>query len=113
LANVRQQSGPRALNIAARCSGYDSVRATACCYANWRWTAGRVRLVNGVLAVLAAKREGWPAVVVPVDNVAEASLVEGVEVWGPYLSSSPFPGLSRRLDSTRQLFCYTAYFACR
>jgi predicted ATPase with chaperone activity len=73
---------------------------------------GRVRPVNGVPAVLAAKREGWPAVVDPVDNLAEASLVEGVEVWGPYLSSSPFPGLSRRLDSTRQLFCYTAYFAC-
>ena len=44
---------------------------------------GRVRPVKGVLpAVLAAKREGWPAVVVPVDNLAEASLVEGVEVWG-------------------------------
>jgi len=39
---------------------------------------GRVRPVKGVLpAVLAAKREGWPAVVVPVDNLAEASLVEG------------------------------------
>jgi len=34
---------------------------------------GRVRPVKGVLpAVLAAKREGWPAVVVPVDNLAEA-----------------------------------------
>ncbi len=44
---------------------------------------GRVRPVKGVLpAVLAAKREGWPAVVVPVDNLAEASLVDGVEVWG-------------------------------
>ena len=32
--------------------------------------------------MLAAKREGWPTVVVPVDNLAEASLVEGVEVWG-------------------------------
>ena len=32
--------------------------------------------------MLAAKREGWPAVVVPVENLAEASLVEGVEVWG-------------------------------
>ena len=39
---------------------------------------GRVRPVKGVLpAVLAAKREGWPAVVVPVDNLAEASLVDG------------------------------------
>src|SRR6476620_1028767 len=44
---------------------------------------GRVRSVRGVLpAVLAAKRDGWPAVVVPVDNLAEASLVDGIEVWG-------------------------------
>ncbi|HYZ68076.1 MAG TPA: YifB family Mg chelatase-like AAA ATPase [Mycobacterium sp.] len=44
---------------------------------------GRVRPVNGVLpAVVAAKREGWPAVVVPVDNLAEASLVDGIDVWG-------------------------------
>ena len=44
---------------------------------------GRVRPVRGVLpAVLAAKHEGWPAVVVPVDNLAEASLVDGIDVWG-------------------------------
>lgn len=44
---------------------------------------GRVRPVKGVLpAVLAAKREGWPAVVVPVENLAEASLIDGIEVWG-------------------------------
>ena len=44
---------------------------------------GRVRPVRGVLpAVLAAKHEGWPVVVVPVDNLAEASLVDGIEVWG-------------------------------
>jgi magnesium chelatase family protein len=44
---------------------------------------GRVRPVRGVLpAVLAAKREGWPVVVVPVDNLAEASLVDGIDVWG-------------------------------
>jgi magnesium chelatase family protein len=44
---------------------------------------GRVRPVRGILpAVLAAKRDGWPAVVVPVDNLAEASLVDGVDVWG-------------------------------
>ncbi len=43
----------------------------------------RVRPVRGVLpAVLAAKRDGWPAVVVPVDNLAEASLVDGIDVWG-------------------------------
>lgn len=44
---------------------------------------GRIRPVRGVLpAVLAAKRDGWPAVVVPVDNLAEASLVDGIEVCG-------------------------------
>src|SRR5215212_2317100 len=44
---------------------------------------GRVRPVNGVLpAVLAAKREGWPMVVVPVENLAEASLVDGIDVKG-------------------------------
>ncbi|EKF21473.1 sigma-54 interaction domain protein [Mycolicibacterium hassiacum DSM 44199] len=44
---------------------------------------GRVRPVKGVLpAVLAARREGRPTVVVPVDNLAEASLVDGIEVWG-------------------------------
>lgn len=44
---------------------------------------GRVRPVKGVLpAVMAAKREGWPSVVVPAENLAEASLVDGIEVWG-------------------------------
>ncbi|MBJ7336588.1 YifB family Mg chelatase-like AAA ATPase [Mycolicibacterium sp.] len=44
---------------------------------------GRVRPVKGVLpAVLAAKHEGWPAVVVPIDNLAEACLVDGIRVWG-------------------------------
>ncbi|TPG36894.1 YifB family Mg chelatase-like AAA ATPase [Mycolicibacterium hodleri] len=44
---------------------------------------GRVRPVKGVLpAVLAAKREGWPTVVVPIDNLAEASLVDGIQVLG-------------------------------
>ncbi|WNG94742.1 YifB family Mg chelatase-like AAA ATPase [Mycobacterium sp. ITM-2016-00318] len=44
---------------------------------------GRVRPVKGVLpAVLTAKGHGWPTVVVPVDNLSEASLVDGVEVLG-------------------------------
>ncbi|OBK29655.1 hypothetical protein A5634_00970 [Mycobacterium asiaticum] len=44
---------------------------------------GRVRPVRGVLpAVVAAKRDGWPTVVVPADNLAEASLVDGIEVLG-------------------------------
>ena len=44
---------------------------------------GRIRSVHGVLpAVLAAKRQGWPTVVVPAGNLAEASLVDGIEVLG-------------------------------
>ncbi|WJR32115.1 YifB family Mg chelatase-like AAA ATPase [Mycobacteroides immunogenum] len=44
---------------------------------------GRVRPIRGVLpAVLAAKRDGWPTVVVPQANLAEAGLVEGIEVLG-------------------------------
>lgn len=44
---------------------------------------GRVRPVHGVLpAVLAAKRQGWPTAIVPVGNLAEASLVDGIEVLG-------------------------------
>ena len=53
-----------------------------CCWASWRWTGGSGRCAGVLPAVLAAKREGWPAVVVPVDNLAEASLVDGIDVWG-------------------------------
>lgn len=67
---------------------------------------GRVRPVRGVLpAVLAAKRDGWPTVVVPVANLAEASLVDGIDVWGVrtlgqlqgWLSGSA--GLSERIGA--------------
>lgn len=44
---------------------------------------GRVRPVRGVLpAVLAAKNAGWQCVVVPESTLAEAGLVDGVEVLG-------------------------------
>jgi magnesium chelatase family protein len=44
---------------------------------------GRVRPVKGVLpAVLSAKQQDWPTVVVPIDNLAEASLIDGIEVLG-------------------------------
>jgi magnesium chelatase family protein len=44
---------------------------------------GRVRPVRGVLpAVVAARKAGFAQVVVPVGNVAEASLVSGIEVGG-------------------------------
>lgn len=44
---------------------------------------GRVRPVRAVLpAVLAARREGWRCVVVPTANLPEASLVDGIDVFG-------------------------------
>lgn len=44
---------------------------------------GRLRGVRGVLpAVMAVERAGWQRVVVPSSALAEASLVEGIEVLG-------------------------------
>ncbi len=44
---------------------------------------GSLRAVEGILpAVLAAKQSGWASVIVPIQNLAEASLVEGVKVLG-------------------------------
>ncbi|RVW09866.1 ATP-binding protein [Prescottella agglutinans] len=44
---------------------------------------GRLRTVRGVLpAVLAAKNAGWSTVVVPMAALAEAGLVDGIEVLG-------------------------------
>jgi len=44
---------------------------------------GSLRRVNGVLSMaLMAKQEGFKAIVVPEENVIEASLVEGLEVYG-------------------------------
>lgn len=46
---------------------------------------GRVRPVKGVLpAVVAARREGWQTVVVPVENMSEARLIDGIEVFGAH-----------------------------
>ncbi len=44
---------------------------------------GSLRRVNGVLSMaLMAKQEGFTALIVPEANVMEASLVEGIEVYG-------------------------------
>ncbi len=45
--------------------------------------AGELRRVHGALSlVIMAKTLGYQSVVVPEDNVAEASLVEGIDVYG-------------------------------
>ncbi|MEV0765181.1 YifB family Mg chelatase-like AAA ATPase [Nocardia sp. NPDC050435] len=44
---------------------------------------GRLRRVRGILpAVIAARNAGWPTVVVPAPALAEAGLVDGIEVLG-------------------------------
>ena len=44
---------------------------------------GSIRAVGGILpSVLAAKRAGWSKVIVPLGNLSEAALVEGVTVFG-------------------------------
>ena len=60
---------------------------------------GRVRPVKGVLpAVVTAKRAGWPTVVVPVDNLPEASLVDGIEVLGARTLRSLQAWLAGKID---------------
>ena len=44
---------------------------------------GRVRRVNGVLSMaMTAKSHGFRGVIVPIDNAAEAAVVDGLEVYG-------------------------------
>jgi len=44
---------------------------------------GSLRRVNGTLSMaLMAKQEGFTSIVVPEENITEASLVEGIEVYG-------------------------------
>jgi magnesium chelatase family protein len=52
---------------------------------------GSLRRVNGALSMaLMAKQEGFTAIVVPEENVTEASLVDGLEVYGiKHLSELP------------------------
>lgn len=44
---------------------------------------GKLRAVKGVLSIaLEAKNSGKPKLLVPIDNAAEAAVVEGIEVYG-------------------------------
>ena len=50
--------------------------------ANWRYR-GQLRPVKGVLSIaLEAKRRHRQTLIVPAENVAEAAMVEGVDVYG-------------------------------
>ena len=44
---------------------------------------GSIRPISGVLSMtLAARERGLTSIIVPIDNVAEAALVDGIEVYG-------------------------------
>lgn len=65
---------------------------------------GRVRAVKGVLpAVLAAQKQGWPTVVVPHDNLAEASLVGGIDVFGVRTLRQLWSWLAGKQDLTPRI----------
>ena len=70
---------PRCCRPAARSRGRGWKRP--CCWANWRSTAGCVRCA-ACCPQCWPPAGGWPTVVVPMTNLAEASLVDGVEVLG-------------------------------
>ena len=65
---------------------------------------GRIRPVRGVLpAVLAAKRAGWSRAVVPETALAEAGLVDDVEVLGASTPSATCsPGCAAAAPSPRR-----------
>jgi magnesium chelatase family protein len=43
---------------------------------------GKLRKVNGVLPIaLEAKKNGYKGIILPVENAAEAAIVEGIEVY--------------------------------
>ena len=63
--------------------------------------SGGVRRVSGILPiVMELRRRGFRAVIVPEENAAEASLVEGIEVWPVTTLREAADILSRRLAPT-------------
>lgn len=57
---------------------------------------GSVRLINGALAIaLAARDAGYSEVYVPLDNAREASLVEGINVYGVHTLTELIQHLSK------------------
>jgi hypothetical protein len=71
------------------CSPADCLRGNrlpdldAFCISGELALSGQVRPVKGVLSIaLKAKRRGRQAFIVPLENAAEAAVVEGVDVYG-------------------------------
>lgn len=74
---------PIALGMLAVAHGRDLPRLADCCVAGELALTGAVRPVKGVLPIaLEARRRGRPVLIVPAENAAEASVVQGVSVHG-------------------------------
>lgn len=74
---------PIALGMLAIAHGRDLPRLADCCVAGELALTGAVRPVRGVLPIaLEARRRRKPMLIVPVENAAEASVVQGLSVHG-------------------------------
>jgi magnesium chelatase family protein len=74
---------PIALGMLAIAHGRDLPRLADCCIAGELALTGAIRPVKGVLPIaLEARRRGKPVLIVPAENAAEASVVQGLSVHG-------------------------------
>lgn len=74
---------PIALGMLAVAHGRNLPRLADCCIAGELALTGEVRRIRGVLPIaLEARRRGKPVLIVPAENAAEASVVQGLSVHG-------------------------------
>jgi magnesium chelatase family protein len=74
---------PIALGMLAIVHGRDMPRLADCCITGELALTGAIRPVKGVLPIaLEARRRGKPVLIVPEENAAEASVVQGLSVHG-------------------------------
>jgi magnesium chelatase family protein len=81
---------PIALGMIATDREEELPRLARCAVAGELALTGEVRAVKGALPLtLEARSRGRKAVILPVANVREASVVEGIEVYGVKISARP------------------------
>ena len=74
---------PIAVGMLAIVHGRDLPRLADCCIAGELALTGAIRPIKGVLPIaLEARRRGRPVLIVPEENAAEASVVQGLSVHG-------------------------------
>ena len=74
---------PIAVGMLAVAHGRDLPRLRECCLAGELALTGAIRPIKGVLPIaLEARRRGKAALLVPAENAAEASMVQGLSVHG-------------------------------